>query len=194
MQGRGEASPRSTRAQPAMSRSTTAPTASSSRASRRRSRLHLAHGLTSPASFVADGPLHRRRLRPQSPRGATCLHNARTREHPLRTPASTAMPTDAATRALPCYLLAKKLALHGFARTVFATLAPSRDQAPPPRAAPRSRPAPPRNASGENAAAGLLPWRAETCEPIFRREHHRTRPVAPRLTKRILDTAIVSLR
>ncbi len=70
----------------------------------------------------------------------------------------------------------------------------SRDLAPPPPASRRSRPAHPRNASGGNAAAGFVPWRAEACEPIFRRQHHCPRPVAPRLTKRNLHTSVGSLR
>ena len=52
-------------------------------------------------------------------------------EHPLQQPCPR-MPRRAHFLAL---FLAKKLALHGFARTVFATLAPSRDQAPLPRSA-----------------------------------------------------------
>jgi len=64
------------------------------RSSRRTSRLHLAHGLPSPASFVADDPLDRRGHRTRSPRGATCLHNARIREPPRRTRASRATPQN----------------------------------------------------------------------------------------------------
>ena len=36
--------------------------------------------------------------------------------------------------------------------------------------------------------------RAEARQQIFRHEHHRTSPVSPRLTKRILHTAVVSPR
>ena len=71
---------------------------------------------------------------------------------------------------------------------------PSRDQVPPPHAAPRSMPAPPRTSSDEIAAAGFVPWRARTRKQVVGRQHHSSRPVAPRLTKRILHTAVVSLR
>ena len=40
----------------------------------------------------------------------------------------------------------------------------------------------------------FVPWRAEAREPIFRRQHHRRRPVTPRLTKRNHYTPVVSLR
>jgi hypothetical protein len=70
----------------------------------------------------------------------------------------------------------------------------SRDLAPAPPAARCSMPAPPRNASGETSAAGFDPWRARTRKQVVGRQHHCPRPVAPRLTKRILHTSVVSAR